>query len=208
MDVFPELLGEKEFLLFEPDDYGNLSRVINDTLAGYLLNYIANPGANPAVVESINKYLGSTINKLTMHTKLQEMGVVDLVTSVAPDQLLSSGYDLDEVIEKLTFLEEHYDEVMFTVPARTKADYEAFMTTMRRIVTKGEASAEGLTYPDVLDRIRDNSFLFYKSNEKSHNTHVNALNSRKRQWTIVLNGARYTKRCEQEGISMLDRRRF
>lgn len=209
MDVFPELIGEKELTYFTPEDYYNLRGVLNDVLAKDICDYMASPEANPAVVESIQKYLGPTVESYTLHFVLQDKGIVDLIRSLVPEQIGNlGGRDLEPLIEKLTFLEENEDKIMTSIPPRTKVDFDNFMATMNAVVSKMKSAGDTPTYPDVIARIKDNKSIFYIPNEKAHDTGVRIVSSKKRQWFTALRGARYIQRCEAENISLLDRRKF
>lgn len=208
MDVFPEVLGEKEFSYFPSTTYYHLSNVLNDSLAKQLKAYMANPDANQAVVSHIKENLGDTIESLTMHFTLQEKGIPELIQKLTPDTLLTSGIDLDEVIEKLTFLEDNYSKVLTSIPSRTKDQWLNFRRDVNEALGHIYGCGEQPTYPNIMERLDANSFMFYTPNEKPHGTKVSIINLKKRQWMLALKGARYAKRCDAEGIPYLDRRKF
>ncbi|MCM1218622.1 MAG: hypothetical protein NC548_29385 [Lachnospiraceae bacterium] len=208
MDVFPSLIGELEFSFFSPADYAALRGVLNDVLANDMRAYIDNPLSNPAIVANINKHLGSTIEGLTMHFIMAENGTLELVKSLVPETLPSSNVDLDSLIEKLTFLEQNESKLMTVIPGRKRADYDAFISAINGVLDRMSLNDTTPTYPDILSRIEANSFVFYSPNEKAHNTGSQIISLRKRQWTTVLRGAQFMKRCNEENISYPERRRF
>lgn len=208
MDVFPELIGELEFSFFSPSDYLALRGVLNDVLANDIRKYMKDPRANPAVVDSISKYIGSTIESLTMHFIMKENGTLDLVRSLVPETLPSSNIDLDDLIGKLTFLEQNESKLMSVIPGRKRADFDVFMGAIKAVLDRMSLSGTKPTYPDVLNRIKANSFVFYSPNEKSYATGSNIVSLKKRQWTTVLRGAQFMQRCNKENISYPERRKF
>lgn len=208
MDVFPELLGEKEFKYFTDKDYEALDGVLDDTLAEMLQTYLDNDSSDAVVKEGITTHLGSSIRKLTMHLVIQRMGIPELVGSIFPDQFLSSGLDLDEVISQLTFLEQNYNDILTAIPSRSKDAYLHFIDSIVNVVTRIETKGDRPTYPDIIKRVQANSFLFYTPNERPHATRVGVIYSKRKQWTLALNGAKFTKRCIADGVSALDRRRL
>lgn len=208
MDVFPSLIGEKEFSYFSPADYMSLRGVLNDALAKDIRDYMSNPLANPAVVENINKHLGSVIDSLTMHFVLSENGTLDLVRGLVPETLPSSNADLDKLIEQLSFLEQNESKLMSTIPGRKRADYDRFLSSIEDVLIRMAQVKDEPTYPDILERIEANSFVFYTPNEKAHSTGSQAISLRKRQWMTVLRGAQFMKRCNEENIPYPERRKF
>lgn len=208
MDVIPGLLGEKECSFFNPTDFDALRGVLNDALAKDIKEYLSNPMANPAVVNNLNLYLGETLESLTFHFVLQEMGIADLLQTVMPQHLATSGVDLDEVLEKLTFLEQNESKLLTTIPARTKVDWDRFLAAMTNVQFRMSQAGEKTTYPNWVQVLKANSFAFYVPREKPVETGNKVFATRKRQWITTLRGAQYIKRCEQENIPYHARRRF
>lgn len=209
MDVFPGLIGEKEFSYFTPGDYLALRGVLNDVLAKDLSDYMSNPAANQAVVMEMQKNIGSAIESLTMHFTMSENGTFDLVRSLVPETLPTSNeVDVDELIAKLTFLEQNAPKLMTSIPGRKRIDYDTFLGMLHRVCHRMEEAGEDTTYPDIVGRVEANSFVFYSPNEKPHQTGSQIISLRKRQWQTTLRGAQYMKRCNEEGINYLERRKF
>lgn len=208
MDVFPELIGEKELSYYTPSDYLALRGVLNDVLARDVVAYTKNPLANPGVVKAIEENLGSALESLTMHFTLMENGTFDLVKSLVPETLATASVDYDDLIERLTFLEENANKLLTVIPGRKRIDYDKFRASIAAVVERIRQAGDTPTYPDLLQRVDENSFVFYVPNEKDHSTFSGVINQRKRQWTTVLQGARYIKRCNEEKVSYPDRRRF
>lgn len=208
MDVIMGLIGEKECSYFTPTDYNKLRGVLNAELSRDIKEYLSNPGANPSVVEAINLYLGDALEILTFHFTLQEKGIPELLQTVMPQHLTTSGVDLDEVLEKLTFLEQNESKLLTAIPARTKEDWESFLSAMRGVESRIVAAGDKPTYANWGKRLQSNSFAFYTPREKPVDTGNRLFAIRKRQWVTTLRGAQYIKRCEQEGIPYHERRSF
>lgn len=208
MDIFPKLLSDNEFRYFTEEDYCALGKVLDEITAGYLLSYINNPNADSKVKEDIQRYLGSTISSLTFHVKLKECGLVDLVRNLSPESLAVTDVDLDSLIERLSFLEQNVDKIRTIIPARTSQDCTNFFACMDGVLCRMHLGGISPTYTDLPDRLKANKFLFYNTGEKDHPTGVGVLNSKRRQWTIALNGARWLKYCKENGINAIARRKF
>lgn len=208
MDIFPQLIGEKEFRYFTSDDYGALHGVLDEVTAKYLLDYLNNPAGEATVKADIERYLRPSIDSLTFHIKLKEEGYVELVNSLNPESLALSDVDLDDLIKKLSFLEANVSKIKSTIPARTSQAYKNFFAAMTGVSNRMVMSGISLTYADMLDRISANKFLFYTTGEKDHATGVGILNSKRRQWMIALKGANWLKYCKARGITVAERSKF
>lgn len=208
MDIFPNLIGETEFKYFDEGTYSAMKGVLDEVTAKYLLDYINNPAALPDIVSAIKGNLGHTIDELTFHIVLKERGVVELVRNLSPESLPTVSIDLDELISSLTFLENNIDKVRTTIPARTSSGYHTFVDSMSCVMTRILMSGETPTYPDIMDRIKANKFLFYTTGEKDHSTGVGILSSKRRQWVVALNGARWMKYCNDSHVSQVERSKF
>lgn len=208
MDVFPELLSDKECSYFKPTDYIALKDILNDVLAQDIKDYMNNPAANPAVVADMQKYLAPTIESLTLHFVLEERGITDLVRSLVPENLLQSQQDLDDVISKLKFLEDNESKLLTAIPARTKTAWNNFHSAMVDVNAAIISSGDEPTYSDWISRIEANSFVFYTPREQATDTGNKLFSLRKRHWSTVLRGAQYIQRCNAEGIAYHERRRF
>ena len=86
MDVIPELIEEAIFAEFTPADFENLSKVMSETLAQEMRDYINNPEADSLVVDKINTFLGDTINVFVLDSIMEERGVYALVNSLVPQK--------------------------------------------------------------------------------------------------------------------------
>lgn len=200
MDIFPKLLGEMEFRNFTESDYAALANVLDDVTAKYITSYASNPNADQSIVADINKYLGEKLHALTFHLELKSSGILELVNGLSPESLAMSQVDLDDLISRLSFLEENQDSIRSTIPGRSSRDCAKFESAVCNVVTRITVSGETPTYPDIPKRMAANRFLFYSPGEKEHYTGVGVLNSKKRQWTLALNGARWLKYCSENNV--------
>lgn len=182
--------------------------MLNDLLSGYLKKYVENPDADEYVVDCINNFLGPTIESLTFHIVLKEKGITDMVAHLSPEALIGSDIDYAEIISKLTFLEENVNKLRMSVPVRTREDWETFHSAMAGVCGRMRAEGQQPTYPDFMDRLDSNKFVFYKPNEKAHSTGSNVISSKRRQWTMCLRGSEFITHCEQNNIQVLKRRVF
>ncbi len=208
MVIFPEVLGETEFSMFQQKEFEALSLVLDDTLAKYIKTYMENPEANPDTVESVKKNIGDLVTDLTLHQVLQERGITTLLASLSPESMLTSGADLKDIKEKLTFLEENVDRVRTVIMPRPKVAFEAFRSAMVSLCSRMKSEGVTPTFENIIARIDSNRFMFYVPNDKGHTTGVNIINSRRRYWTMCLRGLEYHEYCEQHGIDYIRRRVF
>lgn len=208
MDIFPKLIGEKEFLNFTDEDYAALSAVLDDVTAKYICDYCDNPNADKALVEKIRSHMQETLTSLTFHIELKNNGTVELVKSLSPESLPYADVDLNELIAKLSYLEANQDNIKSTIPGRTREAYERFVASMDMLVSRMKMDGIIPTYPDMVKRIQANKFLFYQSGEKEHTTGIGILNNKKRQWILALNGARWIQYCTEKGLSHSQRSAF
>lgn len=208
MDIFPKLLGEAEFRNFTESDYAALAAVLDDVTANYICQYRDNPDADQTIVKDINQYLGEILRSLTFHLELKNSGVIELVQSLAPESLPYSQDNLDELIERLSYLEKNQNNIRATIPHRTSSDCAKFGSAIFGVVSRMLQQGITPTYPDIPRRFEANKFLFYQSGEKDHSTGVGILNSKKRQWVLALNGARWLKYCAENNIPYESRSAF
>lgn len=208
MDIFPKLLGETEFKNFTEEDYVKLADVLDDVTSGYIVKYIRDPNADPVLVEEINKNLGDKLHLLTFHIELKNSGILELVNGLSPESLAMSQVDLDELIERLSFLEKNQDSIRSSIPGRTSAACARFESAISMVIHRILMNGGTPTYPDIPKRLAANRFLFYSPGEKEHYTGVGILNSKKRQWTLTLNGARWLKYCNDNNVPYEKRSAF
>jgi len=208
MDIFPNLLGENELKFFNESDFMSLTCVLDDTLAKHIKDYINNPLANTEIISSLDEKFTKTIDSLTFHYTLQEMGIIDLIGRLSPETLLNTNADFGDIKTKLTFLEDNIDKLRVTIPARTKAAYEDFCATMRRVLQRQQEAGVQPTYPDIMKRIEANKFAFYVPNDKGHHTGTAIVNARRRQWMMCLRGLQYKEYCDNKGLNYIKRRLF
>lgn len=208
MDIIPGLITDKEFKYFEVDDYVALGKLLNDMSAKYIKSYMENPDADKRVVDYMENFLGTIIESMTFHFTLQEKGIIDLVTYITPEALVGSDINYDDAYEKLKFLEDNIDKLRMMIPIRNKDDWTAFRSRMDNLVLRMRAANDAPTYPDFLDRLDVNKFVFYKPNEKSHSTRSGIISSKRRQWAMCLRGIEFIRHCESNNIPVLNRRVF
>lgn len=208
MDVLPELLEEKVFAEFTAADYETFARVINDSIAQDLKDYLKKPEADPFVVDNINNFLGSIIESFTLHFVIKERGILDLVQGLVPEQLAGSTVNLDDLIEKLSFVEQNSPKLMMKMPTRSHDDWDAFYSMIKNVC--GRLAAKGVTLdrPDTVDIIQANKFVFYVPNAKAVSTGTGVISGKHNQWIISLRGAEYIRYCNENNIPYLKRRAF
>lgn len=208
MEIFPNLLSETEFKLFTAETYSALKGVLDDVLCGYLREYLAQPNTDAYVVDCIQNFLGHTIETMTFHNVLKERGIVELVSKISPETILSAEMNLKDAREKLEFLYANEGKCLTHIPSRTKEAWETFYAAMENLVARALATGETLQYPDLVERVKANKFIFYIPNGKSHSTGCGVINSRRRQWLICLRGLQYMEYCDANNVSAVARRVF
>ena len=208
MDVIPELIEEAIFAEFTPADFENLSKVMSETLAQEMRDYINNPAADSYVVDKIQTFLGDTINVFVLDSIMEERGIYALVNSLVPQNLSSSNVDLDNLIKELSFLEENAAKLMLKLPTRSKADWEKFYRSLSDTIARLKAKGVKLERENTLSIVDANRFVFYIPNAKGVFTNAGVVSSKKRQWVLSLRGAQYIKYCNEHNIPYLNRRSF
>lgn len=208
MDILPNILGENEFMFFDEADYICFSGVLDDSLAKLITSYMNNPEAKPEIVAAIKDNLGPVLESLTFHFTLSEMGILDLISHLSPQTLISSNADFDTIKEKLTFLETNVDKLRVNIQARPKSAYESFTSMLARVLAKQKAAGVEPTYPDILSRVQGNKFAFYVPNAKGHPTGTAIVNAKRIPWTICLRGLEYKEYCDNNNINYITRRLF
>lgn len=209
MDIFPQLMSEKEFSLFTASTYMALKDVLDDLLADDLRAYMTNPDADPMIVESIQRFLGPTIESLTFHIVLKERGILEKLQYLLPQSILTiPAEDVEPHIKDLLFLEENSSKLMSTIPKRSKEAWDNFYAEMTKVVDIAESSGTQLSYPDLLANLQTNKFIFYQSNSKGHSTNSYMVNSRRREWTMCLKGLQFKTYCDDKNIPIINRRVF
>lgn len=206
--MLDKLIGENEILCFKDTDFAALQGVLNDALSLSIKKYMENPKANPEVVKRLQDNLGKTIECYTMHFVLRDKGILDLVSNLSPAALVNSNVDLDKLIEQLSFLESNSSKLMTNIPKRTKEAWENFFDHMKMVDRSPELAALGKTYKDWIARIEANRIAFYIPNGKPTSTRSGCVNAKHTQWITALNGARYLKYCNENGIAQSARRLF
>lgn len=201
-------MGEAEFRFFTEDDYCSLRKVLDEVISGYILTYLQSPAGDDEVKSEISKNLLTSLESLTFHTVLKERGLVELVRNLSPEGMPGMTSGLDEIIEKLSFLEENSSKIRTTIPGRKSADAADFLYHMTAVNARMRSAGVVPTYPDWVNRLSENRFLFYQTGEHDLKTGVGILNRNRRQWTIALNGARWLKFCNDNAISVTERGRF
>lgn len=208
MVIFPEILGEAELSMFNQNDFQALVLVLDDTLAKYLKDYIENPEADNTVVQLVKDNIGDTITSLTLHQVLYDKGMITLLSSLSPESMLYSGADLQDIKEKLEFLEENVDKVRTIINPRPKYAYESFLTSMKSLTIRMREAGVTPTFDKLVERIQSNKFMFYVPNDKGHSTGVNIINSKRRIWTMCLRGLEYDEYCKEHNLDYIKRRVF
>lgn len=211
MDVINGLLSESEFRLFSAEDYQALQNLLDDSLASQILAYVSGTGQDPFVLDNIKCFLLPIVESLTFPAKLHEEGYVEMVAKLSPQVLVSTVQDpeyLKDVHKKLRFLEANYDKVTSRTPTRTRSDYTEFITRMGTLVSKAFVQNVELTYPDLVQRIEANRFVFYSPQDKGHSTLLGNITRKHRECTLCLRGLDYKEYCDSKGIPANLRRLF
>ena len=208
MEIIPGLLGEAEFLLFSEADYANLKNVLNDVLAIYICDYTKNPNADPVIVENINKYMDKALESFTMHLILEQRGIIDLLRTLAPNGLLLPNVNLDDIIDKLSYLYDNKEKILYYLPRRDKEHWTDFKQSIKDVLERQRANGVKPTFPDIMKRIEANKFIFYNPNVKDIKTNAQIVLSRHTLWLEELRGAQYLRYCNDKGITVRDRRAF
>lgn len=211
MDVINGILSESEFRLFSSEDYAALQNLLDDSLSDQILSYINKEGQDAFVLDNIKCFLLPTIEALTFPLKLHAEGYVEMVSKLSPQVLVSTVQDpeyLKDVHKKLRYLEANYDKVTSRTPTRTRAEYDTFKFRMEVLVTRAMVQNIELKYPDVVQRIEANRFVFYSPQDKGHSTMLGHITRRHREWTLCLRGLDFKEYCDIKGIPANLRRSF
>lgn len=216
MYIFPDILEENLVKYFTSDDFGSLAAVLDDILATYIKQYMNDPKANQEIVNLLNENIGDTVKRLTFHLDLEQRGVVELVRGLTPASL-STGIDLHEVVEKLSYLEAHFDSIITYIPVRKKDDFFHFKSAMHAALLRMEVDYRERNKPfdsiftdatNGVDNIENHQFIFVAPHEKSRPNGLSPLVSRKRMWIMSLRGAEFQLECNTRNIPVHIRRNF
>lgn len=209
MDVFPDLIGEAEFMFFNDATYSALEGVMDDLVASYLDTYCKDPNANPDIVNSIQEHLGTQIKSLIFHLVLKDKGIVDLITHLSPETVLQlESDDLNNIYDKLKYLNDNINYLMPSIPGRTKEAWSTFYDEFCHVLMRQRSAGVSPTYPNIKERLEANKFVFYVPNSKGHSTYTGIVNSKRRQWTMCLHGIEYDRYCAEHNIQENQRRAF
>lgn len=208
MDVIHGILGEKEFLYFTKEDFDAFVKVLDDTVANMVIKYTEDSAADQNVVNHINDHIGDVLRIRTLHKRLQEKGVPQMLKTISPETILTAEVDIDEVYNNLKDLESVSDDIMSFMPARKKSDFELFKKHIDMVLSRIIANHERPTYPEIPARIKANSFLFYKPNDRGSGTGVGIINATKSAWRQCLRGIEWDRYCRSHSISPIVRRAF
>ena len=208
IDVFPNLIGEDIFKYFDYNDYLNLSNVLDDICAKILRDYMANSEADPEIVDYLKSYCNDKIQALTLHLDLRERGITDMVANLSPDTILHSTVPLEKIIDDLTYIMDNEGSITVTLPRRGNEEFQNWYKSLTKAQTLAKANGEHLMHPDMLQKISKNKYIFYTPNNVTIPTGAKIFRTRKRQWFTCLRGAQYIQKCNELGLSTLDRRLF
>lgn len=216
MYIFPDILEETLIKYFTPEDFNSLSAVLDDILATYIKQYMANPEANPEIVKLLDGNIGDAVKRLTFHLDLEQRGIVELVRGLTPASL-STGIDLNEVVEKLSYLEDNFDHIITYIPARKKDDFFHFDSAMHVALTRmkidyrehNRSNDETFINASLgVNNLGNHQFIFVAPHEKSRPNGLSPLVSRKRMWIMSLRGAEFQIECNTRNIPVNIRRNF
>ena len=216
MYIFPDLLEESLIKHFNSDDFAALSTVLDDVLANYIKQYMANPAADSNVVKLLEENIGDIIKRLTFHLDLEQRGIVELVKGLTPASL-STGIDLHEVVEKLSYLENNFDSIITYIPVRKKNDFFHFASAMHAALMRMEKDYKehNRVFDSIYEKamigvnnLENHQFIFVAPHEKSRPNGLSPLVSRKRMWVMSLRGAEFQLECNAHSIPIHIRRNF
>lgn len=209
MDPIPEIIGEAEFRNFTKETYAALAKVMDDVIASYLLDYCNAPDADASIKSDIENYLGDLLKQFTFHLLLHEKGIIDMITTLSPETVLTLSKDeIAKIKSNLTYLNDNLDLLMSSIKGRTNAEWQEFKKAYVNVLNHMRLSNLDTTYDDMLNRIEANKFIFYVPNSKGHSTRTGAVYSKKRQWLVCLRGIEFDEYCKQHGITEAMRRMF
>lgn len=216
MYVLPGILREEVVEYFDEDGFDAFRNVLDDILSSYVRQYMENPEANQSVVRLLQDKVGKTVKSLTLQKDCEERGILELVRGLTPASL-SAGIDLQDIIDKLSYLEDNFDYITTYIPVRTSSDYSAFYQAVkmagRRYLQYCENAGEdtgllSIAIQKELNCMSANSFIFASAHEKTRSTNLSVLVSRKRMWVMSLRGAEFQIECAKRNIPQSIRRNF
>lgn len=208
MDIIPGILTDKEFKYFKESTYAALAAVSADILSNALNAYIDSPEADSDVVESLQEYMGSLLERYRLNKRVLDEDTISYIDSLVPETMASQDVDYTQIVEKLQFLEDSYTNLVISVAPRNRRLFDNFLKEILDVLICMHNKGVSPAYPDIMDRIKGNQFLFYSPNEKTRVTKVSRVVSARRRWTLTLNGAKYLLYCQEHGIGLQERRRF
>lgn len=208
MDVIEGILGEAEMSMFDADDFGDFYVVLNNLTAWRIREYMQSPDANPSVVEHINKHIGEAVKSLTIAKVLQEEGVMEMLTNINPGTILVYARNNPDCYNKLKMLEDNYTSLRPNNNPPTSKDFQRFKSMLSRVLDRMKANGMTPTYPDIMRRVQENSFLFYSPHMAPRGNNVGMLLTRRNIWHMCFKGLDFDRYCVENGITNAQRRLF
>ena len=202
MVIIPAIMGEAELSLFTPEDFKVFKKLLNAPLCKYLKEYMESADANPDVVARLKEEVGPIVESYTLQYEFVPDGTVEMVNTLIPQNIVKSDGTLNTLIERLSKLKDREHLLVATIPARNSKDYKDFLVIVNSVLLKQSQLGITPTFPDVMKRLKANSYVFYTQHEKPQATGLGALIRQRNKWLISLRGAQYTKYCDENNISI------
>ncbi len=207
--IIPGLLYDDDFKFFTTDTYGALDGVLNDVVAGMVRKYLLNPEADTEVVDAIQKTIGSTVKAYTLHIELEERNILELLKNLQPESILQTDENYKAfVLESLTYLSENTDNVITTIPARTRAKWEAWRRALLEVQMLMQSQHASWKVPNMIAILDANKSLFFEPREKDRYLPSSAVLNKKDKWLLALRALQWDNYCKSKGIDFMQRNAF
>lgn len=189
MEIVYDLITEDHLTHWNPDIFGTLCNLLDDTLALKFRRYFESTEANPEIQAMCRQYMGKTVESYTFHIVVQEMDLINLVREITPETILltSEEYRAD-VKEKLQFIKDNYDKLRANIPARKRTDWLEFSDMMAH-----------MPYATVeyMKNLSVNKAIFFGSHEVDRALPTRYLIKAKDKWMMALNAIKWGEYCKQ-----------
>lgn len=207
--IIPGLLYDDDFKFFNEETYAALDGVLNDVLAGMIRKYLNNPDADPEVIEAMRTTITPTVKSYTLHLELEERNIFELLNNLQPESILQTDASYRaHVLDSLLYLNDNVKNVIATIPARTRAKYDAWRRALSSVQATMQAQGASWKVPNMMTIMEANKSLFFEPREKDRYLPSNSVLNKKDKWLMALRALQWDNYCTQHGVGMESRLSF
>lgn len=207
--IIPGLLYDDDFKFFTDLTYKALDGVLNDVVAGMIRKYINNPDADSEILAAMATTITPTVKAYTLHIELEERKILELLRNLQPESILQTDHEYREfVLNSLLYLSENSVNVVTTIPARTRAKWEAWKKELSNVQQTMATLHTTWKVPNMMQVLEANKSLFFEPREKDRYLPSSVIISKKDKWLMALRALQWDNYCMEHGINYVSRNSF